>query len=229
MRTDSAPRGLRRVVIASLLTASLTLAGCSGADGGDSEGTSTASPTSADSGEAGNSTGSDTAEPAGGDAGGTPTSGQDGGGGDAGSGQGEQEAPATVTTAAEPTALGEFEYEAVPEPAPQELQTLCDLTQEYFEGRREASLDDGRVGEGMQLTVVALSDQMGIWIGLQEQYPGAAEDIRRAEVILQHWDNALAASQQGLVSEEEAYLSEADALIEQLPTQAAVEGVGCGE
>lgn len=229
MRTDSAPRGLRRVVIASLLTA-LTLTGCSGAEGGESEATSLASPTSADSGGAGKSTGSDTTEPASSeDAGAATTSSQDGDGGDAASGQGEREAPATVTTAAEPTALGEFEYEAVPEPAPQELQTLCDLTQEYFGGRREVSLDDGRVGEGMQLTVVALSDQMGIWIGLQEQYPGAAEDIRRAEVILQHWDNALAASQQGLVSEEEAYLSEADSLIGQLPTQAAVEGVVCGE
>ncbi|WP_298886975.1 hypothetical protein [uncultured Serinicoccus sp.] len=233
MSPHTVPRGLRRVVVASLLTASLALAGCTGTETGENPAASTASPTAAGSEVAGESTGTDTAEPsANADAGASPTSAGDGdvgGSGADGAREGESSAPVTVTTAAEPTAVGEFEYEDVPEPAPQELQTLCDLTQEYFQGRREASLVDGQIGEGMQLTVVALSDQVGIWTGLQDQYPGAAEDIRRAEVILQHWDNALAASQQGLADEEAAYLSEADVLIEQLPTQAAVEGVGCGE
>ncbi|WP_151526760.1 hypothetical protein [Serinicoccus kebangsaanensis] len=216
-----------RLLTACLLVGSLLLTGCSGSDDGEDQATSSASPTTGEA--AGEPSGSEGAEPTGtDDAGASPTSGTDGGD-SAGSDEGETdpEASVSVTTAAEPTAVGEFEYEDVPEPAPQEVETLCNLTRDYFVGQRDASLVDGRVSESMQLTVVGLSDQVGIWTGLQEQYPDAAEDIRRAGVILQHWDNALAASQQGLTAEEAAYLSEANELIEQLPSQAAVSEVGC--
>lgn len=138
-----------------------------------------------------------------------------------------READGGSEEAASPTEP-EYSYSDEPEAATGVVATLCNLDPTYLSSlRNENSSGEPVVDDDLRLSVLAMSDQIAYWESLEDEYPGTADDIDSAEMILNLWDQALVEQDNGDADAAQSAMVRAEGILASMEGGVAPESAQC--
>ena len=201
---------------ASVLVAALVVVGCAAGDDDSANGVSSGEATS----------------PSVAAGAGTTTDGNDSGFSvndepDPSTGEIEQVPPDEVVVEGTPPPT--FVYTEEVEPAETLVGTLCNLNAKFLRSlRSEDASGTPIVDDNLRYAILSLGDSVSLWRDLVLSYPDTADGVAVADRVLEHWDNAFLAQENGQDAEAQQQMQLAESAIDELP-EIAPEGIdACG-
>jgi len=135
---------------------------------------------------------------------------------DRASGEVEQVPPDEVVTEGSPPPT--FVYTEEIEPAETLAATLCNLNSEFLRSLRSEDASGSPIADDdLRIAILSLGDSLSLWRDLELSFPDTAEDLARADRVLELWDEALLARENGQDGDAKEFIQLAEDVIDELP------------